>query len=259
MNFVFENGLTLSGNFRKKGDELLLFIHGLGCTKGLFVGYWKYENEVPHSVLAIDLLGHGESAKPANYLYRVEDHAESLKKLLTQITFTKLHLVAHSMGGAIGLLLGEDYKEKISTFINVEGNLIGADCGLISRKTAAATFEEFTNHVFADIQAAVAATGQPGSKLWGEVWTKETDPKAFWLSAKSLLSWSESGKLLPMFNGLKSNKMYIYGEKSGKPKVLQGLDKTIKTVEISDSGHFPMNDNPDEFYKELVSFLLQQS
>jgi len=127
-----------------KAPEAVLFIHGLGCTKESFDTAWDYGLEEQVALVAVDLPGFGESSRPADFSYALEDHAAVVAEVLAALPAERLHVVAHSMGGAVALLLLRSRQaERIVSFINVEGNLIGEDCGLLSRPAAELGFERF--------------------------------------------------------------------------------------------------------------------
>ena len=79
-------------------------------------------------------------------------------------------------------------------------------------------------------------------------------PAGFYKSAESLVHWSDSGELISRFKNLPCRKSYFYGEKNSDMILLQQLN-SVEKVMIADSGHFMMNDNPDEFYPRLRKFL----
>jgi len=79
-------------------------------------------------------------------------------------------------------------------------------------------------------------------------------PFAIYKSAESLVRWSNSEDLISRFNNLPCRKSYFYGEQNSDMAVLHRLN-SIEKVKISSSGHFMMNDNPDEFYSRLRIFL----
>lgn len=236
---------------RQKGignSSLILCIHGLGCAKESFEAVFKDPRFNGYSLLAPDLLGYGDSAKPDGFSYAMDDHATILQTLLLQYKYKDLHLVMHSMGGAIGLLLAQ-HLPNVKTIVSVEGNLIPEDSGLISKKTASVSFTEFKDSTFDELRETISSTNDIGAKLWFE-WTKKSSPLAFYRSAISLMEWSNSGELMKIFQGSGAKKAYIYGEKNGDIPVLQQLGN-IETYEIANSGHFVMNDNPEAFCEVL--------
>jgi pimeloyl-ACP methyl ester carboxylesterase len=140
-------------------------------------------------------------------------------------------------------------KDKLASYISVEGNLIGADCGLISRRTISYSFETFPNKMFDELIAINKSSEEYSARLWAEMLEK-CHPLAFYKSSESLVEWSDSNRLLECFINLKSKKAYIYGDKNCRMDILNMLGD-ISKVAVPGSGHFVMNDNPNEFYKEV--------
>ena len=165
----------------------------------------------------------------------------------------KIHIVAHSMGGAVGVLLAEKIGERIASFINVEGNLISEDCGPLSRKSISVSFEEFNTREFDELKSLVRMSRDKSSKLW-LLWCEKSDSLAYYKTSRSLIECSASGNLLKIFEKLKVNKAYLYGSKNSEMKIIDRLH-TIRKIPISYSGHFCMIDNPKEFYSTLAEIL----
>ena len=234
-------------------NNLIFFIHGLGCAKESFDDVFLFPEFNSFSLLTVDLVGFGNSSKPQDFSYSMEDQAKICELLIAKINPTSVHIVGHSMGGAVGLLLANRISHKLVTFVNVEGNLISEDCGLLSRKTIGIPLEEFINNGFNEIKSNVRNSGDEGSMLWVK-WSEKSDALGFYKSAKSLVEWSDSGKLLEMFKTLEINKAYLHGERNSHLRVLGELHGITK-ISISNSGHFVMNDNPREFYSELFNLV----
>lgn len=64
-------------------------------------------------VIAPDLPGFGESERPVNYPYTREGYAETVCDLLAGLEISRAHVVGHSMGGAIALVLAADHPERV--------------------------------------------------------------------------------------------------------------------------------------------------
>jgi len=88
--------------------EVILFLHGLGCSLGSFRSTWEHDYFPGKSIVILDPPGFGRSSKPEEFSYRMEDQAKVIEELLFQFPFWKIHIAAHSMGGAVGLLFSRN-------------------------------------------------------------------------------------------------------------------------------------------------------
>jgi pimeloyl-ACP methyl ester carboxylesterase len=245
---------NIASRCRKKRGELIFFIHGLGCAKEHFDDAWSFERLNDYSMMALDLPGFGDSPGHESFSYDLLEHAEVCNKIIDSLPGFRVHVVGHSMGGAVGLLLSDMVRERLESFVNVEGNLI-SQAGDISRRNASVTFEEFQKKQLPGMILGTAISDEPGMKLWSAC-IRKSDKRGLYLSSRSLAGWSASGILLEKFMGLACKKIYLYGEANSFMKVLRMLEG-IPTACISKSGHFPMNDNPAEFYHTLADFLIR--
>lgn len=245
--------MELSHKYRKGSGELILFIHGLGCSKDSFIHVWEADGFEKYSLLAVDLAGYGDSPRPVDFSYRMEDHAAECISLLSGFEFENIHIVAHSMGGAVGLLAAGRLGSRLSSFTSVEGNLTCSDCGLVSRKTISYPIIEFEMEKFEKFIEANEASEDPALRLWAGM-LRKCSPLAFYRSAESLVEWSDSERLLELFLNLHCRKAYIYGDRNSKMDVL-GMLGGVNKISVSGSGHFVMTDNPVVFYKKLLHFI----
>ncbi|MBU4480698.1 alpha/beta hydrolase, partial [Patescibacteria group bacterium] len=175
--------LKIAANFKKSGEESILFLHGLGCSKDSFKGVWDFPEFEKYTILTFDLLGFGESSKPKEFSYTLEEQAEICKLIIEKLNLAKINLVGHSMGGAIGLLLIEKIPSKITSFINLEGNLIGEDC-TFSREAIRYSLEDFEKIFFNDFKFKIkdtkglASSNSLSNQLFYR-WFSKSDPYAF--------------------------------------------------------------------------------
>lgn len=230
--------------------DLVLFLHGLGCDHSSFAGAWAEEGLEGYSLLAPDLPGHGDSGAMEDLAYRLQDHAEIILRLLEQVAFGRLHIVGHSMGGAIGLMLAERGDLKLASFISVEGNLFEHDCGMLSRRAAETPEALFASDKFAKLLEKASQAEAADTRGWAKM-AQRTDPHAFHRSAVSLVEWSDSGRLYEMFAALDVPKVYIYGEYSANTDVIAHLDG-IHKIEIGDAGHFLTTDQSELFHETVA-------
>ncbi|MEO8888091.1 MAG: alpha/beta fold hydrolase [Jatrophihabitantaceae bacterium] len=86
-------------------------------------------------VIAVDLLGHGESAKPAGG-YLLEDFARHLHVLFAEVGLGPATLCGHSLGGAIAVHFGYHYPEHVSRLVLVSAGGLGREVHLALRAGA---------------------------------------------------------------------------------------------------------------------------
>jgi len=233
--------------------DLVLFLHGLGCDHSSFAGAWAEEGLAGYSLLAPDLPGHGDSGIMKDLAYRLQDHAEIIHRLLEQLPFERLHIVGHSMGGAVGLMLAGHGDLPLASFINVEGNLLEHDCGMLSRRAAGTPEELFVSDKFARLLEKASQSEAADTYDWAKMAVR-TDAHAFHRSAVSLVEWSDSGRLYEMFAALDVPKVYIYGEHSANTDVIAHLEGVHK-IEIGDAGHFLTTDQSELFHETVARII----
>jgi pimeloyl-ACP methyl ester carboxylesterase len=165
--------------------------------------------------------------------------------------------VTHSLGGAVGLLLADRTPIPLASFVNVEANLIAADCALLSRRSAEMDLELFRGEKFARLKARARASDDPGLRAWAG-WAEACTAEAFHASAKSLVAWSDSGRLLEMYRALTVPTLYVYGARSAIPEVLAAVEG-MATHEVADCGHFVMLERPAELAAVLGEVVARAS
>lgn len=102
---------------------VLIFLHGVS---GHLEAY--HRNILPHArhfrVLAIDMLGHGFTDKPARD-YEIADYVEHLRDLIDALGVDKVHLSGESLGGWVAARFAATYPERIDRLVlNTAGGMI---------------------------------------------------------------------------------------------------------------------------------------
>ena len=228
--------------------NLIIFLHGLACSGDSFRHLFDFDYFPDTSLLVPDLAGFGRSSKSDDFSYSMEQQANLCGKLLKMFSFNRLHIVAHSMGNAVALLLDKDILSRMESFANLEGNLIGEDCGLLSRGIIEYSYDEYQKSGFKKYQKEF--TGHAQLRF------DQTTAAAVYKSAQSLIKWSDSNELLNRYKNLVSKKCYFWGEENYSMPVLRALEGLDKIM-IPNSGHGMMTDNPEEFYRALRKFILR--
>jgi len=231
---------------RNGSNDLIVFLHGLGCLKENFAALWDAPELAAAALLAPDLPGHGASHGPAPEAWTMEGMAKAVSETVRPRldADSRIHVVGHSMGGAVGLLMARDGSLPLASFISVEGNLVAADCGLLSRRMAEMDLEPFRGGRFEKLKESARRSDDAIVQAWAG-WMDACAPEALHAAARSLVDWSDGGRLLEIFLELGCARAYVYGEKSANPEVIQHLSQVPQHY-IADCGHFVMNEKPSE-------------
>jgi pimeloyl-ACP methyl ester carboxylesterase len=233
---------------RDAGPDLILALHGLGCSGNTFRDMWDHSSFSQYSLLVPDLPGYGESSRPKSFSYSMPGFARVCGAILDDFEYRSLHIIGHSMGGAIGLLLPAKYRDGLASFVNVEGNLTPEDCVWASRRACSVPYHEFLSGIFPEFVSAFIRDERRYHAL------DEASPFAFYHSSASLVEWSDSGRILDSFRSMKCDRLYVYGSRNRDHPTVSAISG-IETLEIPEGGHFSMIDNPPAFYEGVASFL----
>ncbi len=95
----------------------LLLLHGIGDNSVSWLPVMEQLAE-DHTVIAPDLLGHGESAKPRAD-YSVAAYANGMRDLLTLLGVDRVTVVGHSLGGGVAAQFAYQYPERCQRLVLV--------------------------------------------------------------------------------------------------------------------------------------------
>ena len=101
---------------RSGSGEPMLLVHGI--TTYSFI--WR--DMVPDlssdfDVIALDLLGCGDSDMPKGVDYSISAQADMLKKVLDRLGIEKVHLVCHDIGGGVGQIFAVRYPDRLHDLV----------------------------------------------------------------------------------------------------------------------------------------------
>lgn len=97
------------------GDTIVM-VHGFGANKD---NWTRLADQLTDdfNVYAIDLPGHGDSSKPLDLGYTLDEQTGHLAGILTALDIDRFHMMGNSMGGAITALFAARYPERIKTAV----------------------------------------------------------------------------------------------------------------------------------------------
>ena len=122
MHYVNAGGLRTRCLEAGRGAETLIFLHGSG---GHLEAYTR--NILPHAeryrVLAIDMLGHGFTDKPAKP-YQMDDYVQHLVAFMDALRIERAHVSGESLGGWVAAWLAVKQPARIGKLVlNTAGGL----------------------------------------------------------------------------------------------------------------------------------------
>ncbi|THB63351.1 MAG: alpha/beta hydrolase [Desulfovibrio sp.] len=238
----------LAYRIRSGKTPSIVFIHGLGCSQDSFAHVFSLREFQDRSLLIFDLPGFGHSSRPESFCYSMPDLARVTLALLDALQLHDVHLVGHSMGGAVAVLLARDLGSRLVSLTSVEGNHLGSDCSL-SREIARVSYDAFTKRMFPVLDTLMSESEK------GYFILERASAQALYECSRSLVTWSDRGSLMQDFLAMDRQRFYVYGQKNSGLETVARLQDHVPMASIAGSSHFPMNQNPTAFYRALHSFL----
>jgi pimeloyl-ACP methyl ester carboxylesterase len=114
MNQIIYKNTKISYSDNGKGNAIVL-LHGFLENQTMWqdlVPEWSKK----HRVITIDLLGHGQSGC-LGYVHSMEDNAEAVRSVLSELRIRKAIFVGHSMGGYVALAFAELYPAAVKGLV----------------------------------------------------------------------------------------------------------------------------------------------
>ena len=113
---------------------VLLLVHGItgsSLTWEQVMGQLAED----HTVIAPDLLGHGDSAKPRGD-YSLGAYASGLRDLLALLGHDRATIVGHSLGGGIAMQYAYQFPERVERMVLVDSGGLGREVSLLLRSAS---------------------------------------------------------------------------------------------------------------------------
>jgi pimeloyl-ACP methyl ester carboxylesterase len=113
------DGVSVSYVDEGAGDDVVVLLHPMASA----LTVWRptiLALRDRHRVIAIDLPGHGKSAKPRGFRYHPESFARVVLRLLDHLRLGRVTLVGNSNGGATALALTLRHPERVRRLVLVD-------------------------------------------------------------------------------------------------------------------------------------------
>src|SRR5947207_4728193 len=112
--------------YRSVGDgPVVVLVHGITSTSATWANVLPYLAE-RFTIIAPDLLGHGESAKPRGD-YSLGAYASGIRDLLAAIGHDRATVVGHSLGGGVAMQMAYQFPERCERLVLVSSGGLGRE------------------------------------------------------------------------------------------------------------------------------------
>jgi pimeloyl-ACP methyl ester carboxylesterase len=122
-------------SYRTAGSgAVLLLLHGIANSSETWESVAQPLSE-HFTLIAPDLLGHGESATPRGD-YSLGAHASGVRDVLTVLGHDRVTVVGHSLGGGIAMQFAYQFPERCERMVLVSSGGLGREVHLLLRAAA---------------------------------------------------------------------------------------------------------------------------
>jgi pimeloyl-ACP methyl ester carboxylesterase len=270
--------LALHGHrvaYRQAGSgPVLVLIHGITSDSSTWARVMPYLARA-FTVIAPDLIGHGQSAKPRGD-YSLGAQASGVRDLLLTLGYDRASFVGHSLGGGIAMQLSYQFPELCERLVLVDSGGLGREVSPLLR-AATLPGSELVLPILAATRLldagrlAAGLLGRLGLRVGtdleemarGHATLAEADARAAFLHTLRavvepggqrvaaanrlylaqhiplMLVWGEHDTIIPPAHGCATHEQLPHSRLELFPS----------------SGHFPQLDEPERFIAVLTDFL----
>ncbi len=270
--------ITLHGHrvaYRSAGSgPAIVLVHGITSTSA------TWERVMPYlatrfTVIAPDLLGHGQSAKPRGD-YSLGAYASGVRDLMVTLGHESATFVGHSLGGGVVMQLAYQFPERCERLVLVDSGGLGREVNLLLR-AATLPLSEIVLPLLASTRLLDA--GRTVGRLFGRVGLQAgtdmaelahghaslADPEARAAFVHTLrtivdpggqrvnandrlylaenipfmLIWGDQDPIIPVAHGIAAHELVP----SSRLEIFEG------------AGHFPHMEDPQRFLDVLLDFI----
>ncbi|MBS4730004.1 alpha/beta hydrolase [Mycobacterium sp. SM1] len=263
--------------FRIAGSgPAILLIHGIGDNSTTWSAV-QARLAQRFTVIAVDLLGHGQSDKPRAD-YSVAAYANGMRDLLSVLGIERVTIVGHSLGGGVAMQFAYQFPQLVERLVLVATGGVTKDVNILLRWASLPWGGEALALlrlplVLPALQLAGRAVGAMlGSTGVGRdlpdilrVLANLPEPKAssaFTRTLRAVVDWR--GQIVTMLDR-------CYLAKSVPVQIIWGTHDVVVPVKhawmahaampgsrleiFERSGHFPFHDDPDRFIEVVERFI----
>jgi pimeloyl-ACP methyl ester carboxylesterase len=269
--FADANGIKLHYLAAGKGEPILL-LHGYAQTSHM----WRpliAKLAKTHTVVAPDLRGFGQSAKPASG-YDKKTMAQDIHTLATALGFKRVRVAGHDIGLMVAYAYAAQFPGDVDRVVLMDAFLPGVGdwtkvwllrdlwhfhfYGETPLKLVAGRERIYLEHFWNDFAADRAkSVSERDRRIYAKAYAQRGAMragfevfKAFEQDARDFQTLSQTKLTMPM--------LVLSGEKAGGQFLIdqaRAVDDNVEGVIIKGSGHWLVDEAPDQVLPKLVEFL----
>lgn len=251
---------------RDGSGKPVLLVHGITTYSFIWRKIIPFISH-KYDVVALDLLGCGNSDKPLDVDYSIKNQTDIIAKFIQELKLEKLHLVAHDIGGGIAQILTVKYPALIKdvTLINSIAYDFWPVQPIIAMRTPIIRQLAMATLDFGAFRLIVKRGLYHKAVLTDELMDLFWKPMKSRLGRKAFLHLAEglnNKQLLEIEEQLHSSEipfLIIRGEADVYlsaiiSETLQKNIKNSKLIKISSGGHFIMEEEPRQIADAILNF-----
>jgi pimeloyl-ACP methyl ester carboxylesterase len=263
--------------FRMAGSgPVLVLIHGITCTSATWERVLPYLAE-HFTVIAPDLLGHGESAKPRGD-YSLGAYASVIRDLMIAVGHERATFVGHSLGGGVVMQIAYQFPGRCERIVLVDSGGLGHEVSALLRIASLPGSELLLPFLVNDRMVSLgegfgrvlARMGlrvhtDLGEVLRGHASLSDGEARAAFIHTLRTIVDIRGQRVDARDRLYLSSEIpfqVIWGERDPIIPVRHGIEvhdalPCSRLDVFPDAGHFPHLDDPLRFVRCLQSFMLQ--
>ncbi len=270
---VWVNGMPVSIIQAGRGDPVLL-LHGLGATKASFLPTVMALAK-DHRVIAPDLLGHGDTAKPLAR-YDAPTFARFVLSLMDVLGIERADLVGNSMGGRISIEVAMTTPGRVRSmsllcpavaFLKRRGfvpfvRALRPELGLVPHRLPHRLVVRSIRTMFARPDRLPMSWYEAGADEFLRIFRTPRGRAALYASMRNIYLDEPDGErgFWVRLERLETPALFLWGDRDRL--VPAGFDRHVRRVlpgarskVLDDCGHVPQFEHPDRTHALIRSFM----
>lgn len=212
-------------------------MHGFGSTKEDYADITLQPQFDGHPFIAYDAPGCGETLCGNLNKVDIQLLVKTATAVLKHFEISSFHLVGHSMGGLTGLLLAHEMKDRVLSFVDIEGNIAPEDCFLSRQIHDHARDDD--ESFFKDFIERTRMAPDPASALYASSLAHKVRTQAVRGIFESMMELSDHGDLMDKFLAMPFPRQYMYGATNSHLSYLEYIAANgVDLACIPACGHF---------------------